>query len=57
LGEVTRSFDITAKAKALRQRGGKVHLTFVREKLGPPTPGPEGAQDLLSFKRVTIVEQ
>jgi hypothetical protein len=56
MGEVTRSFDITAKAKALRQKGGKVHLTFVREKLGPPTAGPEATQDLLSFKRVSIVE-
>jgi hypothetical protein len=55
-GEMTRSFDITAKIRALRQKGGKVHLTFVREKLGPPIPGPEGAEETLSFKRVSIVE-
>jgi tyrosinase len=55
MGEVTRSFDITAKAKALRQKGGKVHLTFVREQLGTGVH-IEAAQDLLSFKRVSIVE-
>jgi hypothetical protein len=56
---LTRSFDISAKVKALRQKNqwkGKVHLTFVREKLGPPTADTEAAQDLLSFKRVSIVE-
>ena len=51
-GEITRTFDISTKAKALK---GKVHLTFVREKLDT-TPGPEAAQDFLSFKRVSIVE-
>jgi tyrosinase len=54
-GEVTRSFDISSKIQALRKKGGKVHLTFVREQLGTGAH-IEAAQDFLSFKRVSIVE-
>ena len=54
-GEVTRSFDVSAKAKAL-WKGRKVHLTFVREKLDT-TPVPEATEDFISFKRVSVLER
>jgi hypothetical protein len=60
-GEITRSFDITDRVKALRQRrqwSGQVELTFVRENLAGPRGGPAappGSGDFLRFTRVSIL--
>jgi tyrosinase len=54
-GEVTRTFDVTSRAKAL-WKGRKVHLTFVKEKIGTAVE-PEATQDFISFKRVSIRER
>jgi hypothetical protein len=58
--EVTRTFDLSSKMKALGTKG-EVQLTFVRERLGQATAVKAGAaaepDSFLRFTRVSILER